>query len=59
MGYNEEIQKKQEEEDQKYKPMSQEDIEKYYSEETGANADGYGESYGEDYESSDGEEGYF
>lgn len=59
MGYNEDIQKEKEEEEKKYKPMSQEDIEKYYAEETNSNPDGYGEEYGGEYENSDKEEGYF
>lgn len=59
MGYNEDSQKQIEDEgEKKYKPMDQDDIDKYYNEETGTDSSGYGESY--DNGSTDSEdEGYF
>ena len=52
MGYNEEYQKKEEEKDNDFNALDSDEIEKYYSESTGTDSDGFGteedDEYGDD-----------
>ncbi|HPO11437.1 MAG TPA: hypothetical protein PLM63_02550 [bacterium] len=57
MGYNEDEQIREEERKKKYRTLDQEDIDKYYNEETDTDSDGYGNEEDEDYRDSD-DEGY-